>query len=74
MRMPDVLFSAEELAALQAIDAAPHARRGSSVRELEMACQRDMEVRGRRLRAYHATIGDLADILGLPSSMSAEAA
>lgn len=75
MRMPDVLFSEQELAELQAIDAQPSARRRSDVRELEMRCQRDMTVRGRRLWAYHAKLGDLAEIFPeLAPPMPAEAA
>lgn len=64
--MPAVVFSPQELWALSHIEETYHVRlAGTSVADDEMICQRDMKIRGVRLRAYHAKLGDLNAILGM---------
>lgn len=59
-------WSDEELHALSCIDEQLHRRLPqTSLADEEMRCQRDMRVRGVRLRAYHERLGDLADIMGI---------
>jgi hypothetical protein len=62
-----VAFSDEEVFLLSHIDETwnePRRYPGTSILEHEMACQRDMRVRGKRLWSYHERLGDLADIIG----------
>lgn len=62
-----IAFSDEEVFQLSHIEETWHLdfrRSANSLVDDEMACQRDMRVRGRRLWAYHEKLGDLWDILG----------
>lgn len=59
---PDVLFNAQELALLAAIET-PHPN--ESIALAEMRCQHDMTIRARRLYDYHRRVGDLDQFLPL---------
>lgn len=71
----DVIWNDEEVFLLQHIEQTWHQdfrMRSNTIADEEMACQRDMRVRGRRLWAYHEKLGDLWDIMwpGLSSILN----